>query len=117
MSSICIKNMDKPKNCYSCLIKKRNGNDIICPITNEHFSIKDNNILVYRLSSCPISPMLQSRWILKKHGEGMCENCKFTQTDVYDYDNWQNYCGHCGAEMTDAISYDHWQTELKDNLD
>lgn len=28
-----------------------------------------------------------------------CDQCGFTQKNVWDYDNYQNYCGHCGAKM------------------
>lgn len=40
-----------------------------------------------------------SEWILHKDGSGTCKQCGFTQKNVWDYDNWQNFCGHCGAKM------------------
>ena len=44
----------------------------------------------------------KAKWKLHKNGDGTCSRCHFTQTCVWDYDNWQKYCGHCGAHMTDA---------------
>lgn len=42
------------------------------------------------------------RWKLHKHGEATCDQCCFTQENVWDYDNWQRYCGVCGALMDKA---------------
>lgn len=39
------------------------------------------------------------KWILHKDGSGTCDQCRFTQIAVWDYDGWQNFCGHCGAKM------------------
>lgn len=44
------------------------------------------------------------RWKLGKGGKGTCDQCHFTQLNVWDYDNWQRYCGCCGAKMEDAYS-------------
>lgn len=52
--SILVKGMEMPKSCYSCLLKRRNGMDIVCPVTQEMFSVADVNILFYRLDSCPL---------------------------------------------------------------
>ena len=41
----------------------------------------------------------QGKWKLNKDGSGTCSECHFTQKNVWDYDNYQNYCGHCGAKM------------------
>lgn len=38
-------------------------------------------------------------WKLHKNGNGTCSNCKRTSTDVWDFDNFDNYCAHCGAKM------------------
>lgn len=38
-------------------------------------------------------------WALNKDGSGTCNQCHFTQKNVWDYDGWQNYCGVCGADM------------------
>ena len=45
-------------------------------------------------------PVRQGRWILHKNGSGTCDQCRFTQKNVWDDDNVQNYCGVCGAKMT-----------------
>lgn len=39
------------------------------------------------------------RWILRNDGSGTCNRCRFTQKNVWDDDNVQNYCGVCGAKM------------------
>lgn len=39
------------------------------------------------------------RWILHDNGSGTCDQCRFTQKNVWDDDNQQNYCGVCGAKM------------------
>lgn len=39
------------------------------------------------------------KWKLQRGGWATCDQCGFTQSDVWDYDNWQNFCGHCGADM------------------
>lgn len=38
-------------------------------------------------------------WKLHPDGSGTCSCCNFTQKNVWDYDNAQNFCGHCGADM------------------
>jgi hypothetical protein len=43
----------------------------------------------------------RGKWRLHEDGSGTCDQCKTTQKNVWDYDNWQNYCGHCGAKMND----------------
>lgn len=51
---VYIKDMEMPKSCYSCPLRKRNGIDIVCPVAQERFSVADVNILFYRLDSCPL---------------------------------------------------------------
>ena len=43
------------------------------------------------------------KWTLNKDGSGTCDQCHFTQKNVWGYDNWQNYCGVCGAKMDGRI--------------
>lgn len=38
-------------------------------------------------------------WKLHNCGKGTCSRCNFTQSNVWDDDNWQNFCGVCGARM------------------
>lgn len=40
------------------------------------------------------------KWRLHDDGSGTCDQCRCTQKNVWDYDNWQKYCGVCGAEMS-----------------
>ena len=42
------------------------------------------------------------KWKLHKNGSGTCDQCNFTQKDVWDMDRWQRYCGVCGAIMVEA---------------
>lgn len=44
----------------------------------------------------------KGKWILHKDGSGTCDQCRFTQIAVWDYDGWQNFCGHCGAKMEEG---------------
>ena len=51
-----------------------------------------------------VVPVKHGRWKLGRGGKGTCDQCNFTQLNVWDYDNWQRYCGCCGAKMEDAYS-------------
>ena len=44
-------------------------------------------------------PVRYGKWKLNRDGSGTCNQCRCTQLNVWDYDNWQNFCGHCGADM------------------
>ena len=46
-----------------------------------------------------VEEVKRSEWILRKDGSGTCKRCGFTQKNIWDFDNWQNFCGHCGANM------------------
>lgn len=46
-----------------------------------------------------VAPVVHGKWKLNKDGSGTCNKCGFTQKNVWDYDNHQNYCGVCGAKM------------------
>ena len=41
----------------------------------------------------------EGEWIFHKDGSGTCNQCRTTQKNVWDMDNFQSYCGHCGAKM------------------
>ena len=45
-------------------------------------------------------PIKYATWTLNNYGKGTCSNCHFTQANVWDYDNYQQYCGVCGAKMS-----------------
>lgn len=56
----------------------------------------------YEIDHAPTADVVEvkhSEWILHKDGSGTCKQCGFTQKNVWDFDNWQNFCGHCGADM------------------
>ena len=55
--SILIKDMEMPKSCYKCPLRRRDGMDIVCPVAHERFSVADVNILDYRLVNCPLVPV------------------------------------------------------------
>jgi hypothetical protein len=46
------------------------------------------------------APVIYATWTLNNYGKGTCSNCNFTQANVWDYDNYQQYCGVCGAKMS-----------------
>lgn len=54
------------------------------------------------LMQAPTADVVEVRhgeWVLHKDGSGTCSECQFTQKNVWDFENWQNFCGHCGAKM------------------
>lgn len=77
-------------------------------IAEQTFFAKDDEgfdmsvILVSDIKRAPtadVAEVKRSKWILHNDGSGTCKQCGFTQKNVWDYDNWQNFCGHCGAKM------------------
>ena len=73
--------------------------------------------LIHNRSFCPVcvrraieaaptieaKPVVHGKWKLHKDGSGTCDQCHFTQPDVWDMDNWDNFCSHCGADMRERI--------------
>ena len=41
----------------------------------------------------------RGKWILHDDGSATCDQCRFRQKLIWDYDNTQNFCGVCGADM------------------
>ena len=41
----------------------------------------------------------EGKWKFHSDGSGTCNQCHFTQKNVWDYDNHQKFCGVCGAKM------------------
>ena len=64
----------------------------------EHYSALVNKIITLQ-PTADVEEVKHSEWILHKDGSGTCKQCRFTQKNIWDYDNWQNFCGHCGAKM------------------
>lgn len=63
--------------------------------------------LVYGWHQCPefvqaadIAIIKHGKWKLHKNGDGTCDQCRFTQLHIWDFDNYQKYCGVCGAKMS-----------------
>lgn len=57
------------------------------------------NQIIDSIPTADVAEVKHSEWILHNDGSGTCKQCGFTQRNVWDYDNWQNFCGHCGAKM------------------
>jgi hypothetical protein len=62
----------------------------------------EDAIIKFLREKCPAADVAEVRhgeWKFNKDGSGTCNQCGFTQKNVWDYDRWQNYCGVCGAKM------------------
>lgn len=44
-----------------------------------------------RLYNADYRKQSEGEWELHKDGSGTCSECHFTQKNVWDYDNWQNF--------------------------
>ena len=55
--------------------------------------------IVENAPTADVVEVKRGKWKLHKNGSGTCDQCRFTQYDVWDFDTWQNFCGHCGADM------------------
>lgn len=54
-----------------------------------------------------VAPVVHGKWRLNKDGSGTCNQCHFTQKNVWDMDRWQRYCGVCGALMDGGFDNEH----------
>ncbi len=59
--------------------------------------------VIMQAPTADVEEVKRSEWILRKDGSGTCKRCGFTQRNVWDMDNWQNFCGHCGADMRERL--------------
>jgi hypothetical protein len=66
-------------------------------ITDDHHSI---------IPVAEVVAVKHGRWKLNKDGSGTCNQCHFTQKNVWDMDRWQRYCGVCGALMDGGADND-----------
>jgi hypothetical protein len=74
---------------------------------NEKFILRDDHVeLAKYLIENDIIKRVHATWTLNATGTGTCSNCHFTQSNVWDYDNYQQYCGVCGAKMDGEVN-DH----------
>ncbi len=55
--------------------------------------------ILHEIPASDVVAVVHGRWILHDNGSGTCDQCRFTQKNVWDDDNSQNYCGVCGAKM------------------
>lgn len=61
--------------------------------------LKQLNAILDSIPTADVVEVKRGKWKLNRDGSGTCSECHFTQRDVWNYDNWQNYCGVCGAKM------------------
>lgn len=54
---------------------------------------------IREIPAADVVEVRHGEWKFNKDGSGTCNQCGFTQKNVWDYDRWQNYCGVCGAKM------------------
>lgn len=68
----------------------------------ERHGISNKLLQVMSIADVPTADVVEVKrgeWKLHPDGSGTCSCCNFTQKNVWDYDNAQNFCGHCGADM------------------
>ena len=75
---------------------------ITCYYAN-HCYIEDVQEWLDQQPTIEAKPVVHGKWKLHKDGSGTCDQCHFTQPDVWDMDNWDNFCAHCGADMRERI--------------
>lgn len=68
-------------------------------IDNRNFYPAIVKCAIEKAPAADVAPVVHGHWKLRDDGSGTCSECGFTQKNVWDYDNWQNYCGVCGADM------------------
>lgn len=61
------------------------------------------DLCIKQAPAADVVKVVHGKWELHRDGSGTCNQCRITQKNVWDYDNWQNYCGHCGANMKEVI--------------
>lgn len=59
-----------------------------------------HNAVCRSIRKAPAIVARKGKWRLLNYGKGTCDQCNFTQSNVWDYDSHQKYCGVCGAEMS-----------------
>lgn len=62
---------------------------------------------VLNIPAADVAPVVHGKWRLNKDGSGTCNQCHFTQKNVWDMDRWQRYCGVCGALMDGGFDNEH----------
>ena len=58
--------------------------------------------IIYTKAAPAAADVVEARhgtWTFNRDGSGTCSRCHFTQKNVWDMDNHQNFCGVCGAKM------------------
>lgn len=46
--------MEMPRTCYDCKLRRRNGLELICPVSGKAFKIADTQVLFVREEGCPL---------------------------------------------------------------
>ena len=54
---IYLPNMEMPKGCAFCKLKRRNGKKMVCPLLNEEWDIRDPMSAYFKLENCPLVPV------------------------------------------------------------
>ncbi len=52
--AVLLKNMEMPRTCYDCKLRRRNGLKLICPVLERSYKIADTQILFVREKDCPL---------------------------------------------------------------
>lgn len=90
---VYLPNMEMPKSCYKCPLRRRDGMDIVCPVAHERFSVADVNILEYRLDNCPLVPV-------PPHGDLIDRREAIIDANERAYDFW-----NCDADVDSTVSF------------
>ena len=52
--AVLLENMEMPRTCYDCKLRRRNGLELICPVLERSYKIADTQILFVREKDCPL---------------------------------------------------------------
>ena len=52
--SVLIEDMEMPRTCYDCKLRRRNGLELICPVLERSYKIADIQVLFFREKDCPL---------------------------------------------------------------
>jgi hypothetical protein len=81
--------------------------DICLPICQGNDTVGETRLcpttayqLANKLHDSGCTKQREGKWKLLSDGTGICNQCNFTQVNVWDLDSFQRYCGVCGAKMS-----------------
>lgn len=52
--AVLLENMEMPRTCYDCKLRRRNGLELICPVLEKSYKIADTQVLFAREKDCPL---------------------------------------------------------------